>query len=104
MGRGQTHQLIRQRYPLRRGVGGEVLHLILNRCSSRRDVPPERLYKVLWIAEKGGSRPGFGISCALGEPGSQSAHKSCSHLGELHTLVLVLPGFPEVEVSGTDRR
>jgi len=30
--------------------------------SSRRDVPAERLYKVLWVAEKGGSRPGFGIT------------------------------------------
>jgi hypothetical protein len=31
--------------------------------SSRRDVPPERLYKVRRVAEKGGIKPGFGIIC-----------------------------------------
>ena len=30
--------------------------------SSRRDIPPERLYKVVRIAEKGGIEPGFGVT------------------------------------------
>jgi hypothetical protein len=42
---------------LRWGVDLHVCH-----TSSRRDVPAERLYKVLWVAEKGGSRRGFGIT------------------------------------------
>jgi hypothetical protein len=33
--------------------------------SSRRDVPPERLYKVRRVAEKGGIKPGFGMTSPL---------------------------------------
>ena len=29
--------------------------------SSRRDVSPKRLYKVMRVAQKGGIQPGFGI-------------------------------------------
>ncbi len=43
--------------------------------SSRRDVPAERLYTFVRVAEKGGSQPGSGIS----------------HHGRLRTLMKISP-------------
>ena len=43
--------------------------------SSRRDVPAERLYKFVRVAEKGGTKPGFGIR----------------HHGRLRTLMKISP-------------